>query len=126
MKYVTPLSGNYAPWLEDFPELMSYGVQQYQELVGQLSWAVEIGRMDIMLETLLLSSYLAMPRVGNLDQAFRIFVYFKVHPKRNLGFDPARPSVNKNRLQKCDWTEFCRDTEEAIPGNIPVSIGKFM
>ena len=28
-KYVTPLSSNYAPWMENFPELMADGVQQY-------------------------------------------------------------------------------------------------
>ena len=28
-KCVTQLSGNYAPWLEDFPELMADIVQQY-------------------------------------------------------------------------------------------------
>ena len=29
-KFVTPISSNYAPWLEIFPELTTDGVQQYQ------------------------------------------------------------------------------------------------
>ena len=41
-KCVTPLSGNYAPWLEDSAELMADGVQQYQELIVQIRWYVEI------------------------------------------------------------------------------------
>ena len=63
---MTPFSCNYAPWLEEMPELKAGGVQCFQELIGQLWWAVEIGRVDILLETLLLSSYLAMPRAGHL------------------------------------------------------------
>ena len=42
LKCVTPLSRNYAPWLEDSIELMSDGVQRYQELVVQIRWAVDI------------------------------------------------------------------------------------
>ena len=50
-KCVTPLSSNYAPWLEYSPELIADSVQRYQELVSQLRWAVEIGCMDILYET---------------------------------------------------------------------------
>ena len=60
-KCVIPLSRNYSPWREDFPELMADGVQKYQELIDQIRWAVEIGRLDILLETLLFSSYLEIP-----------------------------------------------------------------
>ena len=99
-KCVTPFSCNYAPWLKETPELKADGVQRFQELIGQLRWAVEIGRVDILLETSLLSSYLAMPRAGHLEQAFHIFEYLKRHPKRKLGFDPSHPEINKNRIKK--------------------------
>ena len=104
-KCVMPILNNYATWLEDSPELMAESMQQYQELIGQLRWAIEIGRLDILLETSLLSSYLAIPRVWHLDQAFHIFVYMKAHPKRKLGLDPAHPAINKNRFQQCDCVE---------------------
>jgi hypothetical protein len=117
-KCVTPFSSNYAPWQEDSQELKADGAQRFQELIGQLRWAAEIGRVDILLETSLLSSYLAMPRLGHLEQAFHIFGYLKTHPKRKLAFDPAHPAINENRCQKCDWTEFYRDASEAIPGNM--------
>jgi hypothetical protein len=125
-KCVTPFSSKYAPWLEESPELKADGVQRYQELIGQLRWAVEIGRVDILLETSLLSSYLAMPRIGHLEQALHIFGYLKLHPKRKLAFDPAHPAINENRFQQCDWTEFYRDASEAIPSNMPAPRGKCM
>ena len=66
LKCVTPLSRNFALWLEDYPELMADGMRQNQELIRQIRWAVDIGRLDILLETLMLLIYLAMPRVGHI------------------------------------------------------------
>ncbi len=125
-KCVTPFSSGHAPWLDVTPELKADGVQRFQELIGQLRWAIEIGRLDILLETSLLSSYLAMPRAGHLEQACHMFGYLKTHPKRKIAFDPAHPSINENRFQQCDWTEFYRDAREAIPGNMPKPRGKSM
>ena len=67
-----------------------------------------------------------MPQLKHLEQAFHIFGYLKVHLKRKLGFNPEHFAINKNRLQKCDYTEVYRDDEETIPGNITVAIGNFM
>ena len=50
-KCVSPISSSYSPWLEDLPELVAEGVQQYQQLIGQLRWSVDIGCLDILLET---------------------------------------------------------------------------
>jgi hypothetical protein len=123
---VTPFSCNYASWLEETPKLKADSVQRFQELIGQLWWAVEIGRVDILLEKTLLSSYLPMPQVGHLEQAFHIFEYLKTHSKRKIGFDPSHPEINENRSQKCDWEEFYKEAEEAIPENKPEPQGKSM
>jgi hypothetical protein len=125
-KCPTPFTSNYAPWQEVTPELKADGVQRFQELIGQLRWAVEIGRVDILLEVSLLSSHLAMPRVGHLEQAFHIFGYLKTHEKRKIAFNPDHPNIDENRFQKCDWEEFYRDAEEAIPENKPVPRGNDM
>ena len=49
----------------------------FQNLIGVLRWIVELGRIDIQLETSLLSQYLAQPRRGHLEQACNIFRYLK-------------------------------------------------
>ena len=78
-KFVTRLSKNSAPWLEDSPELMVDGVQKYQERISQIRWAAEIVILEILLETSLLLSYLSMPLVGHFKQAFHIFGYLKAY-----------------------------------------------
>ena len=84
----TPLKSGYRPELDTSQELKQDGLQRYQEQIGMLHWAVELGRVDILLETALMSTHLALPRRGHLEQLYHIFGYFKAHPKRNLFFDP--------------------------------------
>jgi hypothetical protein len=55
----------------------------YQELIGELRWAIEIGRVDILHEVSLLSSHQASPRRGHLEQLIHIFSFLKRKPKTN-------------------------------------------
>ena len=125
-KCYTPLPTDYRPELDTTAELKSDGVQYFQELIGMLRWAVEIGRVDILLETSLLSTHLAMPRVGHLDQVYRVFGYLKLYPKRKLAFDPQHPMISERAFCKFDWNDFYRDAKEAIPGDMPRPRGNAM
>jgi hypothetical protein len=120
----TPMSADYKPELDSTPELAAEGHSYYQELIGVLRWAVELGRLDILLEVSLMSSYLAAPREGHLEQVFHIFGYLKKVPKRRIAFDPDYPQIDESRFKKYDWSDFYRDAEEAIPPNAPEPFGK--
>jgi hypothetical protein len=72
-KCYTPLSSDYRPEPEVSPELKNDGIQLYQELIGVLRWAVELGRVDILLKVSLMSTYMAMPREGHVQQLYRMF-----------------------------------------------------
>jgi hypothetical protein len=50
------------------PEQVPY----FQSVIGMLRWVVEIGRVDIITEVSMLSSHLAMPREGHLEEVFHI------------------------------------------------------
>ena len=117
------LGSGYKPELETSADLNSDGVQYYQELIRVLRWTVELGRVDILLEVALMSTYMAMPREGHLQQLYRIFGYLKLYPKRKIAFDPQHPAVNERMFRKCDWTDFYHDVKEAIPGDTPVPRG---
>ena len=101
-----PMSVSYHPSEDVSLELNVQGVQTYQELIGILRWAVEIGRVDILLEVSLLSSHLALPRSGHLQAVYEIFVYLKHVPKRKLYFDPVSPSISEDRFHKFDGGTF--------------------
>ena len=90
---------SYHPSEDVSKEMNVQGVPTYQELIGILSWAVEIRKVDILLEVLLLSSHLALPRVGHLQAVYRIFGYLKQVPKSKLYFDSTKPSISEDRFK---------------------------
>ena len=123
-KCVTPTSYKYRPEEDETPELVGEEITNFQELVGILRWAIEIGRADILLEVTLLSSQLASPRKGHMEQVYHIFGYLKKHLKRKIYLDPDHPDVNESRFQKFDWEDFYKGAEEPIPNNIPEARGR--
>ena len=84
-KPVTPIPTSYSPELDITPELISTYAAYYQSLVGILRWIVELGRVGICLEILLMSSHLALPREGHLDKLFHVFAYLKWNTQSSDG-----------------------------------------
>lgn len=125
-KCITPTASGYHPSEDTTQELDADGLQLYQELIGVLRWAIEIGRVDILLEVALLSSHLALPRVGHLNQVYHIFGYLKASPRRRLYFDPTHPKISEARFHKFDWEDFYRDAKEPIPLDAPEPRGRAM
>ena len=123
----TPIKSDYVPELDASEELSKNGITAFQELIGILRWAVEIGRVDIYLEVSLLSSYQASPRRGHLEQLVHIFSFLKKNPKLTLYFDPALPQLDPNMFNgntSEDFREFYRDANEEVPSNAPTPLGR--
>jgi hypothetical protein len=76
-KGLTPMSDKYQPEVDMSEELNAERTTYYQELIGILPWAVEIGRVDVLLEVSMMSSQLANPRIGHLKEVLNIFSYLK-------------------------------------------------
>ena len=72
-------SADYRPELDDTALLEPDMISRYQQLIGILRWACDLGRLDILLEVALLRSFSAAPRQGHYDQVYNIFSYIKVH-----------------------------------------------
>jgi hypothetical protein len=85
---------------------------------------VELGRVNICLEVSMLSSHLALPRRGHMDQVLNIFAYLKAQHNAEIVFDPSDPVINENDFAAQDWTssEFGHvQGKEELPGNQPCS-----
>ena len=70
-----------------------------------LRWAVEVGRVDILLEVSLISSYMACPRIGHMKVLIHMFAFLKYKPKLTIAFDPRHPLLEESRFVKCDWAD---------------------
>lgn len=122
----TPMATDYHPSQDTTYELDAEGVRVYQEFVGMLRWAIEIGRVDVLLEFTLLSSHLALPRSGHLLAVYRVFGYLKLNPRRRVYLDPSHPEISEDRFHRFDWGDFYGDIEEPIPIDMPPPRGKAM
>ena len=121
----------YKPELDMSPYCNEEQIHLYQNLIGILRWLVELGRVDILLEVSLLSSYLASPRIGHLHQCFHIFHYLSKHNNSWLPMDPMKldikwtgspdqaPNERRHMMRK-----IYPDAREDIPVNAPEALGK--
>jgi len=121
---VTSLSHKYRPKMDVSAFLDDDHTRWYQQLIGILCWAVELGRIDIHLSITLLAQYLAQPRRGHLHQVFHVFAYLKAHARSRIVLDPTLPFVDEQSFIEGDWTEFYVRAKEAIPANAPEPRGK--
>jgi hypothetical protein len=124
VKQRQPIIGDYRPELDGTPLLNDKLTNYYQGLIGVLRWATELGRIDILMPVSIMSSYMAAPRVGHLDQLYHIFGYLKMHLKSKMVFDDTRPQFDEHRFVKCDWSEYYPGAEDPIPPNMPQPRGK--
>lgn len=125
-KVNTPLPSDYHPELDDTPELSSKDRTLFQELIGIVRWATEIGRVDVLHEVSLLSQYQACPREGHLHHLLRIFAYWKSSPRISLYFDPRIPNIDYTGFisKRSDFQAHYRDAQEALPHNMPLPRGQ--
>ena len=116
-KASTPMASNYEPELDGTPELNQDDHTYYQELIGVLRLATELGRVDILFEVSLLSQYQACPREGHMNQVMRIFAYLKKKDKWSLYMDfrPWEVKDNQERSNVEDFKLIYRDAKEEFP-----------
>ena len=114
-----PMTVGYRPERDVSAELTSEGIQRYQELIGVLRWAAELGRVDVLLETAMLSTYMALPQKGHMEQVYHVFGYLKTHSKRRLFFDPRHPDIDERAFSSYEWYDFYRDASEQVPNDMP-------
>ena len=121
----------YRPELDVTPFCDAEQLNLYQMLIGILCWLIELGRVDIQLESSQLSSYLASPRVGHLHQAFHIFHYLRNHDSSWMPMDPRKLDINYVGPQDSSPTarrevmkKIYYDAEDEVPDNAPEARGK--
>jgi hypothetical protein len=119
MKELTTLPSSYRPELDVSEELNDKGTHQFQELIRILWWTVELGCFDIATAVSQLSSFLAVPRRGHLEAAYRIFTYLKTQACSKPIFDDTVVDWDSSKFTKVNWTNLYLDDAEPISPNAP-------
>ncbi len=105
----SPLPGNYHPECDATPEYGPENARFYASLIGILRWLVELGRIDIICEVSMMSSYNTMPREGHLDHVIYMFSYLKAHHNSRLVLDPTYPDIDITQFERKNWKQFYGD-----------------
>ena len=121
-----PQSSGYQPEVDVTPELTPKDASLFQLLIGTLRWIVKLGQVDICCEVSMLSSHLALPREGQLDQLFHIFAYLKKYHNDKMVLDPSDPMIDERMFERKDWSTAAYDIEtpRTIPPNMPEARGQ--
>ena len=114
-----PMAAGYHPECDVSPELNGEEANYYQSLIGELRWIVEMGRIDICCEVSMLSSYVALPREGHLQQVYHMMAYLKRFHNARLVMDPTYPDIEDDNFVERDWENFYGNLREEIPCNAP-------
>ena len=116
------MRSTYRPELDVSEELLPSDTSYYQSLIRILQWIVELGCVDVCLEVSMMSSHLALPRKGHMEQVMQIFGYLKKYHNAELVFDPSDPTIDEQDFERKDWTssEFgLVEGKEELPPNMP-------
>ena len=104
-----PFPTSYRPELDFSPELSGHPHTRYLPLISILDWTIELGCIDIHLETSLLSQYLASPNESHLKAVYHISAYLKTHNKTSVAFDPKPVDWDERAFRHTkllDWKDF--------------------
>lgn len=122
---------SYCPELDSTDFCDEKHITLYQNLIGMLRWACELGRIDVLHKTSLLSQYLAKPRVGHLYQSVSVFEYLAKFDRYWLVMNPTtfdiiweptgdEPSPEyRAKILK----EMYPDANDELPHNMPEPLG---
>ena len=88
------------------PECDKEYSRMYISLVGILRWIIELGRIDIVRETSMMTSYSTMPRQGHSGQVIHMFSFPKIYHHSWLVLDPYYPDIDLSDFPKQNWVNF--------------------
>jgi hypothetical protein len=116
------MPGGYQPEMDVSKLLNEEDTNHYQQHIGVLRWAVELGRIDICGEVSMMAAYCAAPRAGHMDAVMHIFAYLKSHERSKLVLDPKY--LKHEPVKAPQWTDFYKDAAEILPPDMPEPLGK--
>jgi hypothetical protein len=123
-KAYAPFEATYRDEIDEIPVLVPKMEKYFQSQIGILCWCVQLGRIDIITEVSMLSTFMCMPREGHLDAVYHLFAYLSLHRNAMVVFDLTNPDIDMRALINTDWKPMYGDVKEVIPPNAPVARGK--
>ena len=125
-KYGTPLDEGDSPELDQSDLLDDEHTHIFQSLIGALQWCITLGRFDLAVSVMTMSSFRAAPKEGHLERLKRIYGYLRKFPDGAIRFRTGiPPNEDMFNMPEYDWMyTVYGECEEEIDPNLPTPKGK--
>ena len=120
----SPLDKNDHPELDNSELASDDLITKFMCMVGQLQWAVTLGRYDILAHVMSMSRFRLAPKVGHIERMKRIYGYLSWTKHYALRFRTAEPNYMHLPDLEYDWTRIYGHVFEQIPKDAPEPLGK--
>jgi len=123
--YNSPLIPNDSPELDETELLEEDDIKKYQTMIGQAQWVIQIGRFDIAVHVMTMSSFRAAPRKGHLDRMRRIYGYCWKMRDAAIRIRTGIPDFSDIDRAHVDWSHTpYAGAKEETPEGLPPTRGK--
>ena len=112
---ISHLDKNDHPELDNSELASDELVTKFMCMVGQLQWAVTLGRYDVLAHVMSMSSFRLAPKVGHIERMKRIYGYLSRTKQYALRIRTDEPNNMHLPDLEYDWTRIYDDVLEKIP-----------
>ncbi|KAL7426750.1 hypothetical protein ACHAXM_000563 [Skeletonema potamos] len=124
-KVTSPLLHGDHPELDTLELLDEKNTKIYQSMIGAAQWIISLGRFDISVHVMTLSSFRTQPRQGHLDRMKRIYGYLSKMKHATIRFRTTMPDISDFSFIDRDWSNTpYSGAREELPKNLPMARGK--
>ena len=118
--YKSPLAPGDHPEIDTSPFLDLDDLKKYQSMIGAAQWVIQLGRFDIAVHVMTLSSFRVQPRQGHLDRIKRIYGYLSNMRHSTIRIRTENPDLSSFQPMTYDWSKTpYADSREQLPTNAP-------
>ena len=115
----------YEPEMYVSPLLLPDEASYYHNIIGVMRWMVKLGSVDISIEMSQISSFLPMPRKGNMVSDLQMMYYLRIRHNSCFVLDPSYADINLSEFNSDkNWTAFYGYFKESKLHNAPKPLGK--
>ena len=124
-KFRSPLEPNDNPELDTSEFLEEKEIRIFQSLIGQAQWVIQLGRFDINVHVMTLSSFRMAPRQGHLERMKRIYGYCWTFKDATIRLRTGVPDFSDLVVPEVDWSKSpYAGAKEEKPSDAPSPRGK--
>ena len=116
----SPLEKNGHPELDTSELCDEEQVTKYMSMIGQLQWAVTLGRYDIPAQVMSMARFRLAPKIGHLEKMKRLYGYLTKTKHFAIRYRTKEPDYAHLPKQDCEWTRSVyENVKEEIPKTYP-------